>query len=488
MIDAVSGSTSGRLELSQVANAGSSEGSAPSGSAVSRLTSRNEGGGSLVALSRANAGSRLFGAVAGAGGPATSAGSALDVTGASIELRVEANGGNAGSNLSLPGSDGGAATIERAYAESTAGGSVWVVGSARGGDGGRGMPGTDGDGASVELTDVVDGTTSGSLRLEQIARGGARGGDSGLRGASTSRLRRHKSAADLLVAATADDVASAHAINDAGPAFADARASAADARAWSVSQGSNGIASFASAYGATARAEAASGLDPDSGARPRGETVRAVASSASTSFGARAQVLRGSLQEGAESTAVEAPDTQTVALQLATNPRVAAGLDTGAPVRFAGVAVLSSFGALEFVNAAEFSLLTPATSGPTPTTQAALAIGFLDPLFFGDSFESLRLEIEVESTSVLDLTFQEEADAVAFLDDQLLELGQIALDPTDPFGTLELRVRTETRFSASFGSSAQLSFLVALVAPEPSTGLLLLAALGGLAGLRRLQR
>jgi hypothetical protein len=201
MTDAVRGSTSGRLTLTQDARGGSagSGGSGSGGSASSMLTASNPGGGALAVRILATGG---VGTIGGASLAAGSAESAADV---SIEAISTAGNGTSGA---------GSASLGPVVGSSTGGGAVSVVASAIGGVGGAvSMIGPvvgsstggavsvvasaiGGVGGAASVIDAVDGTTSGALRLEQRARGGD-GRVFGAGGAAVSQLTRSSAASSF---------------------------------------------------------------------------------------------------------------------------------------------------------------------------------------------------------------------------------------------------------------------------------------------------
>jgi hypothetical protein len=190
LIDSVSGSTLGNLILSQQAvggNGGSSiQGglAGQAGDAASFLVADNLTGDNIQAASHARGGNG-----GDAEGPvdAQNGGTALS----SIQLEdagtvtasAVAQGGRGGNWSKLTpneigkAGDGGLVEFDRISGNSTLGGSVVVQGEAIGGNAGNadGL-GWGGQGASVLLSNAVTGSTSGSLRLIQVAKGGD-GGD-----------------------------------------------------------------------------------------------------------------------------------------------------------------------------------------------------------------------------------------------------------------------------------------------------------------------
>jgi hypothetical protein len=222
MIDAVSGSTGGNLNLAQHARAGDGGFAniltipGMAGNASSSLTAGNPGGGSLAGTSFASGGiggGANEGAAGSAGGDATAA---VNLTGSGdVTAQAEAFGGRGGRASEIgDAGNGGNASLGTVRAASSGGGAVHVAGVVEGGTGGAGESvfsvGTanGGDGASVSLTDSVDGFTTGDLILRQSARGGRGGsaeddGTNGLAGSAFSSLTRSKSSASLVVSTEA---------------------------------------------------------------------------------------------------------------------------------------------------------------------------------------------------------------------------------------------------------------------------------------------
>jgi hypothetical protein len=191
VVDAVSGSTAGRLTLEQVAVGGDG---APGGAASSRLSAQNPGGGALEALAEAVGGDGFDWTT----GNPRDGGAALAAVHAEGEGEVTATARAQGGEGWANGSDGGTASIESAYGRSHGGERVHVTAWATGGMAGFG----EGAGASTTLVDVVDGDTSGQLLLTQIAEGGLANGhgypaSAGTAGDATSVLRRTKSVGRL---------------------------------------------------------------------------------------------------------------------------------------------------------------------------------------------------------------------------------------------------------------------------------------------------
>lgn len=145
---------------------------------------------------------------------------------------ADATSSDPGNSAEARGGDGGMASLVTVYGESIGGGKVPVYGSVTGGSGGSvdGDRHKPGNGASVRLIDAVDGRTTGSLSLEQAARGGGwndgSGSLEGTPGSADSSLSKSANAASLSVSSSATGgrgqslgaagESHASAINDAG--------------------------------------------------------------------------------------------------------------------------------------------------------------------------------------------------------------------------------------------------------------------------------
>lgn len=152
----------------------------------------------------------------GVGSAATVSATATNTSSAPVFVEATARGGDGGlgglgTNLGPGnGGNGGGASLGTVYGGSTGGGTVTVLGSVIGGNGG-GTPifalpsttpdlyplGVNGDGASVTLANKVDGDTTGTLTLVQVAQGGDSGTGmmlNGGAGSATSTLNLTRSA------------------------------------------------------------------------------------------------------------------------------------------------------------------------------------------------------------------------------------------------------------------------------------------------------
>jgi hypothetical protein len=241
VLDAVRGSTSGKLSLTQIAVAGAGSDAGAGGDARSELTNGNEGGGELAQIAEARGGSGYTGGDAHASASRQTDGTAV------LSIRATAVGGAGGRfGQTGPAGGGGIASLGVVSGASTGGDDVEVIGEITGGAGGNRFSGSGsgGDGAAATLENVVDGSTTGALTLVQRATGGAAGQASGSgftagqAGSATSRLAKETDSRALTLiaeafggaAATSSPTgggvadARADAVNHSGSAFAAARA------------------------------------------------------------------------------------------------------------------------------------------------------------------------------------------------------------------------------------------------------------------------
>jgi hypothetical protein len=115
------------------------------------------------------------------------------------------------------------------------------------------------------------------------------------------------------------------------------------------------------------------------------------------------------------------------------------------------------------------------------TAETPLRFAFMDPVSSGNGFDTLRLQIFKENTSVFDQSFGSLAEANAFFDDGVLDFGP---STSGVSGSLDLEILM-IYTSHTVGDSFGVDFLTAV--PEPGAGSLLLLVLGGFAGVRRRQ-
>ena len=222
---------------SQGGNAGSFGTSVAGGDASSESIGEALGNSSVRVIDGALGGN---GGSGGGGGTARSSAVGRNAGAESVEVEARAFGGQGGTAvLNTTGGRGGEAELGTVYGLSSGGGAVSVVAQAVGGDGGWGLSfssvPTAGDGASVQLHNSVDGDTSGSLYLEQYARGGRAGEHGGgAHGETSCTLDISKSAQALEIAALAvgahDAESAGSAENDTGSVTVHSLASGGDGR------------------------------------------------------------------------------------------------------------------------------------------------------------------------------------------------------------------------------------------------------------------
>jgi hypothetical protein len=226
MRDAVSGSTSGLLTLTQTVTAENYGVQALNTDVVTSLTATNPGGGDISATVTARGGDSV-----GMDPTQYRGGNALietvHATGAqNVTVSARATPGDGVSKSGDPSTShgrGGVAGIGSAFGRSTGGGSVEVTAHLRGAND------SNLETASVELVDVVDGETTGDLTLNQTARAGDVGSRISSRGDAKSDLTVSRSASSLTVMSEAlggNTEAVAHATNDAGSVDVTTRSSA----------------------------------------------------------------------------------------------------------------------------------------------------------------------------------------------------------------------------------------------------------------------
>lgn len=275
--DAVSGSTAGRLSLSQVLSFSTEDFPFSSGfgrDAVTTLAASNPGGGDLDVSVLAAAGLGVISTVPGgvmrpSGGDVVLGDITAEVTtAANVTVDVSVfGGGGARTATSAQGDAGdggtvkfenrgvGPATKSRVYGRSD-GGIVSVTGSFRAGDGGdAGASSTmaAGDGADLDATNIVDGDTTGALSLRQDVLSGSggvsipntTGGDAG---AATSVLEKETTSSSLDMSAGAFAGAAELSGRSAGKARSEARGTnhggAANVIARSSGGGASGVSPF----------------------------------------------------------------------------------------------------------------------------------------------------------------------------------------------------------------------------------------------------
>jgi hypothetical protein len=218
LVDIVTGSTSGNLTLTQTAVGGaggtardSASTAGTAGDATSSLTANNSDGGNVTGTSNADGGAGggatgTANTTDGTDGGAAAAAIALSDTG-NVTANAIADGGSGGGTVDGDAGDGGSATLGVGLVgvtgNSIGGGAVSVSGTANGGNGGSASgAGNAGDGASTSLTNQVDGDSTGTLTLTQVATGGNSGsvydGVNGTAGDAFSSLSKSSTTSSLL--------------------------------------------------------------------------------------------------------------------------------------------------------------------------------------------------------------------------------------------------------------------------------------------------
>ncbi len=590
MRNAVDGSTSGALALRQLAVGGAAGGIHGLGAVgaagrASSVLERRDSVASLVHDSSATGGAggnreALSGRAGdGAAGEATAV--AENRTG-SVSVLARAVGGAGGSG-SVPwrygsppqgqvaGGDGGDARVTARGVSHADGQPVrighapdewpeWEPGSwwfaapdfgAYGGQAGSGAYASSGSGGDATSDSFGLALGHSDVEVWDVAQGGApphRGSTDLPGGGDASSRAVAKSAGGGAASANAFAQGGASVFFVAGRggdarAHAEAKGGVANARA----QAAGGTSSFAGPEAgvaeATARARGWSGaaesvasngvlFDSASGSTSaRATAIAPVAGRASS----RAVVANGEIPATAPEPGYDAttlvtlrPDEPSVLARLAGAPGVAAGLDRGERVTFAGLASvavdpLSGAGVLTYVSETELWFPAPVAGGcrsplclfvpdlrsqdaplepgpidddddicipgwpgcpplPPRRTTSTLAIGLLGAESIDFGFDALRFSLAVEGETVLDEIFHDRDAAVAFFEDRLLDLGSPEFAP---YGyDLDVSLRFEITTSCP-DSGFRADMLVALIAPEPSPASLLAAALVGLALLRR---
>ena len=71
---------------------------------------------------------------------------------------------------------------------------------------------------------------------------------------------------------------------------------------------------------------------------------------------------------------------------------------------------------------------------------ANVLLGLLDPVLLGNGFDTLRFQVLGNDVSLFDQTFLDATAALAFFDDQVLDLGPIGAGPD---GLLDLRMQLD---------------------------------------------
>jgi hypothetical protein len=134
--------------------------------------------------------------------------------------------------------------------------------------------------------------------------------------------------------------------------------------------------------------------------------------------------LAAGFQSAAFATAL--PSDTDVQVALAGNPNVALNFDVGGKSDVLGLIVLggayseNGFGVSQtYVSRADFDL----DMSSLLDNRKDLLVGLLDPAGLGTGFDALSFQIELEGLTVLDETFTNVAQALAYFDDETVNLG-----------------------------------------------------------------
>ncbi|MCQ9378021.1 hypothetical protein [Methyloversatilis sp. XJ19-49] len=415
MIDAVSGSTLGRLSLSQTADAGSGGYSenrlaGHGGSALSSLTYSDANAQDLAAVVRAVGGR---GGRAGAGSGHANGGDAMasltlnsSRQGSLVNGEARAEGGNAtGTGL------GGAA---RAVIAVSGEGHVSSVGYASGGLASPGRAGA----ASAEVA-AISTQRGGSARAEATALGATHQSDA---------LAR----ADLGAPGRAE--ASAHGDGSAGRALAQAGVQGGAGRSVSASAHSDVSGQTDSHARAVMGGSLDLWLDPIAPA---------------AGLGAFSYVVAGSGESGGASAGMHArPDVQLVPSVIG-HGRMGAGYGGAA----SGVRSYSASAVFTF----------------TQEARSELVLGMLDFTANGrgDDF-TLRFSVTHFDTTLLEHSFSGLSAAESWFADQTLHLGTFEG---------ETEIGLHLTLTGDFAQSADFSYMLSAPVPEPTSAALMLAGI-----------
>jgi hypothetical protein len=377
--------------------------------------------------------------------------------GSSAGSLVEATSHATGGSVPLVGDGGGASTVSDAYADPDA--DARVSASAQAGQGGAEV-GVGGD-ASATATISQEGTPGlGSAEAVSSAVAGnglgtfGRGGDAG-----------------TLAAVQSPNAATANAFARAGIGMHDSRSGEARATAGINGGGSGAIAARAVAGGAALGAVQL--VDARASGTGMGFTeTRALINSRDLSL-AEADGRAGAAFAAAGSVDITTP--------MAGNPNAQAAFSEtqGIAVAVLGAGAVDEADPTSITFTSSVSYSFDLARLPLHS-DAVLVMALLDTIVGGSGFDLLELEILREGTAIVDETFTDLSDALAYFDDHVFALGDIRAGVT---GTLDLdillRVTTDdpgSRFAANviFGH-----------VPEPSTALLFSGGLLAVAARRR---
>jgi hypothetical protein len=172
------------------------------------------------------------------------------------------------------------------------------------------------------------------------------------------------------------------------------------------------------------------------------------------------------------------PDLDAARALLAGHDEISEAFDaslTNAPLALfalGGSSASGDFGSILLETSADLAV---EIAGVQPGFFDQAVVGFFDPVFTGNGFESLAFRIEREGETLLEETFDNLASALLFFDDELLGLGDATGEGIE--GDLDLRFALALR-SGDPGASFSFASAVGISAiPEPSTAVLLACGL-----------
>lgn len=460
LVNAVSGSTSGALELTQTAAAGA-------------------GGGSANGL-------------AGSGGGAVSRLVLNDTRANSIAVKVQAVGGWGGRSTGPRGTpgNGGAAEgvldLKAAKAGGSATGNVLVQGGWT-----TGVPTLINHGGEAVARSTVQADRSASSVAQATAGTGDNYANAPYpRSANAEAHARALSngSASAVASAYSDDastkgVATAEAAGGNGPTLAEAHVQAgqAEVRAHSSALGAASNSARAGAFAKTGSVLANS-VSLGAGGERVSTTARTSIGSdhadvaTSANVGGALEVMQPMMFNNL-SFATGAPDAATAAAAFSATPRVAGAF---ADSRVVGIGTMTGVGG----NVLDYNVVTSANFQFDTTTKGYLQLGLLDaelyPSWAAEGTGRMTLTISDHGTEVFARSFANLDAAQAFFSDDVVTLGMLLAGNHDLLVTAGFTI----------DGSAGLNFTYALgvsAVPEPQAWLLLMLG-GTLLMLRRRSR
>jgi hypothetical protein len=528
LVNAVDGDTSGSLSLTQLAQGGRA---GEFGGGVHGFTSsRLDVSKSSQALEATSFADGAF--------DAQSRVSARN-SGGGVVVHNEAYGG-AGRNGGHEPAERGGDVRARAFARSVGDGHAVVVAptdsrrySARGGDGGWAfLPqiGSAGRGGNAISTSKGVALGDSAVTVEDRAAGGRGGLGSALGGAPGLGGSAFSSAIGISKGASPVHV-SAHAIGGSGGWFdlfsggPGTRGGAA--RAESKAFGSGEVVSLATAIGglpglsvgfpgppsgsASARASArgASG-EARADAHASGLELSNLSAKASASVHSRARVeSKSSVLDPFVRNPLGAFDAFAIAAGRPEPPDVQEATQGSAQVADAfdegSIDIVLSLGQVGFTKlqgeadcdaTTQHAALSMIPNALEVSALQDVMVGFMNPEFSGSGFDSLRFRANIRNETMLDVTFDEIDEAVAYFDDRILDLGGFDVGCTDGggFGRPDFCFVSPLELLFDWtGSKQDSGFGVDLIVgvtpvPEPSTALLLAVGVAVLAARARRRR